>query len=52
MDIGLEKSRVVWKDLRSRRIGKSLEMKLGLEVMSRNKNSSWCTHGIHIYDGD
>ena len=30
MDIGLEKSRVVWKDLGSRRIGKSLEMELGL----------------------
>ena len=30
MDIGLEESRMVWKDLGSRRIGKSLEMELGL----------------------
>ena len=30
MDIGLEESRTVWKDLGSRRIGKSLEMELGL----------------------
>ena len=30
MDIGLEESRIVWKDLGSRRIGKSLEMELGL----------------------
>ena len=30
MDIGLEVFRTVWKDLGSRRIGKSLEMELGL----------------------
>ena len=49
MDIGLEESRVVWKDLGSRRIRKSLERKIGLGVMSRDKGSSWCTYGIHIY---
>jgi len=45
-------SRVVWKDVGSRRIGKSLEMELGLGVMSRDKGFSWCTHGVHIYSGD
>ena len=45
-------SRAVWKDLGSRRIGKSLEEELGLEVTSRDKGSSWCTHGIRMYDGD
>ena len=30
MDIGLEKSRVVWKDLGSKRIEKSLEIELEL----------------------
>jgi len=30
MDIGLKESRTVWKDLGSRRIGKSLKMKLEL----------------------
>ena len=42
-------SRVVWKDLGSRRIGKSLEMELELEVTSRDKGSSWCTHGVCMY---
>ena len=32
-------SRVVWKDLGSRRIGKSLEMEIGLGVTSRDKGS-------------
>ena len=45
-------SRAVWKDIGSRRIGKSLEMELGLGVMSRDKSSSWCTHGVHMYNGD
>ena len=45
-------SRAVWKDLGSRRIRKSLEMELGLEVMSRDKGFSWCTHGVHMYDRD
>ena len=45
-------SRAVWKDLGSRKIGKSLEMELGLGVMSRDKGSSWCTHGVRMYDGD
>ena len=45
-------SRAVWKDLGSRRIGKSLEMELGLGVTSRDKGSSWCTHGACMYDGD
>jgi len=45
-------SRVVWKDLGSRRIGKSLDMELGLGVMSRDKSFSWCTHGICMYDED
>ena len=42
-------STAVWKDLGSRRIGKSLEMELGLGVTSRDKGSSWCTHSVHMY---
>ena len=49
MNIGLEESRVVWKDLGSRRIRKSLEREIGLGVMSRDKGSSWCTHGVCMY---
>jgi len=45
-------SRVVWKDLGSRRIGKSLEMEIGLGVTSRDMGSSWCTHGVHMYNRD
>ena len=52
MDIGLEESRTVWKDLGSRRIRKSLEIELGLGVTSRDKGFSWCTHSVHIYDRD
>ena len=52
MDIGLEESRAVWKDLGSRRIGKSLEKEIGLGVTSRNKSSSWYTHGVYMYNGD
>ena len=52
MDIGLEKSRVVWKNLGSRRIGKSLEKELGLEVTLRDKGSLWYTHGVRMYNGD
>ena len=39
---------MVWKDLGSRRVGKSLEKELGLGVMSRDMSSSWCTHGAHM----
>ena len=35
-------SRVVWKNLGSRRIGKSLKMELGLGVTSR------VSHGAHM----
>ena len=45
-------SRAVWKNLGSRRIGKSLEKALGLGVTSRDMGSSWCTHGVHMYSGD
>ena len=45
-------SRAVWKDLGSRRIGKSLEMEIGLGVTSRDKGSSWCTHDVHMYSRD
>jgi len=38
--IGLEGSRVVWKDLGSRRIGKSLEMEWRQEIM--------VPHGIYM----
>jgi len=41
-------ARMVWKDLGSRRIRKSLEKELGLGMMSRDNGSSWCTHGIHM----
>ena len=52
MDIGLGESRAVWKDLGSRRIGKSLEEEIRIGVMSRDEGSSWCTHGIRMDDGD
>jgi len=45
-------SRAVWKDLGSRRIGKSLDKELELGMMSRDMSSSWCTHGVHMYSGD
>jgi len=45
-------SKAVWKNIGSRRIGKSLEMELGLGVTARDKGSSWCTHGVRMYDGD
>ena len=44
MNISLEESRAVWKDLGSRRIRKSLEKEIGLGVTSRDKGSSWCIH--------
>ena len=46
------KSRAVWKDLGSKRIGKSLEKELGLGVTSRDNGSSWCTNSVHMYSGD
>ena len=49
MDIGLEESRVVWKDLGSRRIRKSLEKELGLRMTSRDKGFSWYIYGVHMY---
>ena len=49
MDIGLEEFRVVWKDLESRKIGKSLEKRQGQEMISRDKGSSWCTHDVCMY---
>ena len=45
MDIGLEKSRVVWKNLGSRRIGKSLEKELGLGDDIKGQRVS---HGVHM----
>ena len=45
-------SRAVWKDVGSRRIGKSLEIELGLGVTSRDKDSSWCVYGVRMYNGD
>ena len=45
-------SRAIWKDLGSRRIGKSLEMELGLGVTSRDKGSSKYIQSIRMYDGD
>ena len=45
-------SRVVWKDLGSRRIRRSLDIELGLGVTSRDMGSSWYTHGVHMYSGD
>ena len=45
-------SRVVWKDLGSRRIRKSLEKELGLGVTSRDNSSSWCTHDMYMYSRD
>jgi len=48
MDIGLEESRMVWKDLGSRRIGKSLEMELGLGDDVKGQGFlmvyTWCAH--------
>jgi len=45
-------SRAVWKDLGSRRIGKSLDKELGLGMTSRDMGSLWYTHGVHMYSGD
>ena len=45
-------SRAVWKDLGSRRIGKSLNKELGLGMMLRDMGSSWCTHNVHMYSRD
>jgi len=48
MDIGLEESRMVWKDLGSRRIRKSLEMELGLGDDVKGQEFfmvyTWCAH--------
>ena len=48
MDIGLEKSRVVWKGLGSRRIRKSLEKELGLGDDVKGQGflivHIWCMH--------
>ena len=49
MDIGLEESKAVWKNLGSRRIGKSLEKEIGLGVTLKDKGSSWCTYGVCMY---
>ena len=49
MDIGLEKSRAVWKDLGFRRIGKSLKKEIGLGVISKDKGFSWYTHSVCMY---
>ena len=40
IDIGLEESRTVWKNLGSRRIRKSLKRKIRLGVTLRDKDSS------------
>ena len=57
MDKGLGDRHVTWKSCdksleRSRRIGKSLELELGLGVTSRDKGSLWCTHSVCMYDRD
>ena len=48
MDIGLEESRVVWKDLGSRRIGKSLEKEIRIEDDVKGQGflmvHTWCMH--------
>ena len=43
MDIGLEESREVWKDLGSRRIRKSLEMELEL-----GSQGTRVPHSVHM----
>ena len=45
-------SRAVWKDLGSRRIGKSLDEELGLGDDVKDMGSSWCTQGVYMYSGD
>ena len=40
---------MVWKDLGFRRIRNSLELELGLGVISRDKGFLWCTHGVCMY---
>ena len=45
-------ARTVWKDLGSRRVGKSLEKELRLGMMSRDMSFSWYTYGVHMYSGD
>ena len=47
MDIGLEEFRAVWKDLGSRRIGKSLEeIRIGDDVKGQGflMVHTWCMH--------
>ena len=48
----MTEARIVWKDLGSRRIEKSLEKELGLGVTSRDMGSLWCAHGVHMYSRD
>ena len=48
----MTESRMVWKDLRSRRIKRSLDQELGLEIILRDNGSSWCTYGAHMYNGN
>ena len=43
---------MVWKNLEFRRIRKTLEKEIGLGVTSRDEGSSWCTHGVCMYNGD
>ena len=40
---------MVWKNLGFRRIRKTLEKEIGLGVISRDKGSSWCIHGVCMY---
>ena len=43
----MTESRVVWKDLESKRIGKSLEMELGLDDVKGHgflMMYTWCAH--------
>ena len=48
MDIGLEESRAVWKDLGSRRIRKSLEREIGLGSNVKEQGflmvHTWCMY--------
>ena len=62
-DIGLGDRHVTWKVMwysleRSGRTqglegsGRVQRWSQGQEMTSRDKGSSWCTHGVHMYSGD
>ena len=62
MDKGLGDRHVTWKScdrvqsglegLRVQKDREEFRWNQGQEMMSRDKSSSWCTHGVHMYSRD